>query len=125
LIHSSEDIDLLLSWSSDDCDRLILIEAKAFGSFANKQLTSKLKRLESIFGFQGDNFERVRPTFVLTGFSAPVKLRTEAWPPWALADGMPRFLRMPPPSEPQFMVSRCDESGVPAALGKHWRYVKR
>ncbi len=104
---SQEDVDLLIAWE-DTAPRLILLEAKGFTGWSNKQMTSKAKRLDAILP------EPVRAAvdvhLVLAGPKPTVGLKTDFWPDWMHKEGRIHFLVMPSPG-PRWSVRRGTEAG--------------
>ena len=80
---SQLDIDLLVAFEFCDMYHLILVEAKAYGSWDNKQLRNKAKRLCQIFGDNGDRYgPKVHPYFCITSPNKPENLVLDEWPDW-------------------------------------------
>lgn len=122
LTATGEDVDLLVAWE-DDQPRLVLLEAKGFTRWSNKQLLRKVTRLNSIFT------ESVRAQidvhFVLTGPKASAGIHTDTWPAWLLKEGRYHFVALPDPGE-RYMVQRSTADGTPSkAASTHWRAVRR
>jgi hypothetical protein len=130
-----EDVDLVVAHGRD----VILIEAKAFGSWSNSQLTSKLKRLKALpvcaeTGLLSPRDElaeedRVRLHFVLMSPNEPQKLdagASLAWPEWGKRDGQRLWieLQVEQANEPFVAVSRCMPDGKRSAGGTHWRLLE-
>ena len=91
---NQEDIDLLVAFEDDGKTHVILIEAKAYSKWTNKQLTSKANRLK-IF-----NDADCEPHFVLTSPTEPERLKV-VWPNWMKKEGKmqdrekPHWLQLP------------------------------
>lgn len=117
LTFTQEDIDLLVVFERDGRHHVVMVEAKGYSGWTNKQLRHKARRLASIFGLDGSDYPAVRPTLVLTGPSKSSKINTEGWPQWA-ADY--RFLPMPEPVLERRQVTRCTGDGVSAKAGDYW-----
>lgn len=124
LTASPEDLDLLLCWHYQGGYRMILIEAKAYGSWDNAQLTSKIKRLSAVFGQDGQAFPFITPKFVLTSLRPPQKVSVVGWPAWAVDAEKPVHLQMPSPSRLRYQTERCDEIGRRRRNQGYWRIRK-
>ncbi len=124
-----EDVDLIIAHGRD----VVLVEAKAFGSWSNSQLTSKLKRLKALCGDTGQvtvgslpDAERVRLHFVLMSPNQPRKLSDEVlkeWPQWGMgADGKPLWVRLQvgSPDDQFFKVNRCNIKRESSSNGEYW-----
>lgn len=84
---NQEDVDLVIA-SGDD---LIMIEAKAYGHFANSTLAHKLLRLRLLHDFYERNIlprrlPAIRFHLLLVSRTEPTRL-VQDWPTWALRDG--------------------------------------
>lgn len=124
LSADQEDIDLILCWPDELGHQMVLFEAKAYTGWSNKQVQSKVKRLRSIFGEEGSAFHGVKPTFVLTSFQTPEKVKADGWPPWAVVDGKVLHAALPMPSRDRYQVERCTAVGKKDKMGGHWRIRK-
>ncbi len=125
--NGREDVDFVVSYDNV----LILIEAKAYTSYKNKQMASKLARLKLVYDFYmalPDSREpRVSFHFLLTSPKTPQKLEAE-WPSWACKGGKrPPWMPMQNtiPQEGVLRVTRCDEKGKTTSKGKHWRVTTK
>lgn len=119
---SIEDIDLVIAWQ-DERPRLVLLEAKGFTGWTNKQLLSKVTRLGAIFD------EHVRAVidvhFVLVGPGYSHGIDTTGWPKWLLTEGRYHFLTLPSPGD-RYAVQRCLADGSATKTEwTHWKVVKR
>ena len=119
-----EDIDLLVVFDNADADRpqthLVLIEAKAYLPWTNKQLKSKTGRLREIFGEDGTQAGVVVPHFVLMTGRRSDNIRTCGWPGWTKdAQGNPYWLEYSLPGRRK--VTRCSPGGKPDSGGSHLR----
>lgn len=72
---NQEDIDLLIGVEREGVVHLIMIEAKGDTAWSTKQMKSKIKKLKAIFGDVGDNFDHVKPHYVLLSPREPQKLK--------------------------------------------------
>ncbi len=92
LTATGEDVDLLVAWQ-DQQPRLVLIEAKGFTGWSNKQLLSKALRLGAIFDEQTRRQVDVR--LVLVGPKHSTGIVTDGWPSWMTSEHRYHFLAMP------------------------------
>lgn len=114
---SQEDVDLVIAWSDNETARLVLVEAKAYGAWDNKQADSKLARMSAIRAAAPPGVD-VR--FVLCSPHRPVHLASHGWPDWALSpNGSPAWMKLPAPRL-RVSTERCDDHGHPSAAGDHW-----
>jgi hypothetical protein len=118
LTASQEDIDALIAWTDPGGGgaTVVLIEAKAYTGWTNKQLLSKATRLSAIFGPDGTRWAGVRPRYVLAGPKPSKGIRTEGWARW-LRDYVD--LPLPAPVGPRSKVQRCTAEGTSSAEGDH------
>ena len=119
--ENQQDSDLLVAFEGDREGRrvthLVLIEAKAYLSWDNRQLKCKAKRLGKIFGENGSCYDAVEPHFVLMTAHEPKKVRTGCWPDWTRNGKDPFLLRYDLPG--RLEVTRCSEDGKPSRDGTH------
>jgi len=71
---TQQDVDLLVAFEEGDITHLLLIEKKAETGWRNKQMKSKVERLERIFGAGGKKYPRVKPHFGLISPRPPQQL---------------------------------------------------
>lgn len=119
-----EDIDLLVAFDTADetppATHLVLIEAKAYLPWTNKQLKSKTHRLREIFGEDGTQAGTVNPHFLLMTGRRSDNIQTNAWPGWTKdSDEHPFWLEYDLPCRHKF--TRCDAGGKPDRSGGHLR----
>ncbi len=107
---TQEDIDLLVAFKAGDQFHLILVEAKAYSGWTNKQLSSKATRLRRIFGEYGREWRDVQPHFCAIGHKESKGLDLEPLPKWMLHDGELHWLHLELPRERR-LVRRCDREG--------------
>lgn len=119
---SIEDIDLVVAWE-DERPRLVLLEAKGFTGWTNKQLLSKVTRLGEIFDEQLRGVIDVH--FVLVGPKYSHGVDTSGWPRWLLTERRYHFLTIPSPGD-RFAVQRCLADGTATREGwTHWQVIQR
>jgi hypothetical protein len=121
---SIEDIDLLIAWEDRHRHRhTVLVEAKGFTGWTNKQVQGKIDRLAAIFG--GDLASDFDVHFVMAGPKASKGLKTQDWPVWTGSEERRHFVSIPDPGA-RYAVQRCTEKGEPTSEGpSHWRLIKR
>lgn len=120
---SIEDIDLLVAWEDQDGKHTLLMEAKGFTGWTNKQMSSKAVRLGVIF--EGCLAKTFDVHFVLCGPSPSKGLDISAWPKWMRNNDRVHFQAIKSPGE-RWFVQRCDQSGKPMREGfTHWKLVQR
>lgn len=122
---NQEDVDLLLAYDDGDVSHLVLVEAKGVTGWTNKQMASKMKRLEQIFGPDGQAWTGVVPHLALMSPRRPVGLNEQAWPQWAAPGEKAAWIKLPIPAElsvPEKLnkVTRCDPQGHPDIAGQFW-----
>ena len=83
---TQQDIDLLVAFEANGKCHLILVEAKAYSSWTNRQLSSKACRLRKIFGETGKKWCDVRPYFYVISPERPKQLKTACLPEWMCDD---------------------------------------
>ena len=107
-----EDVDLLVAFKAGETFHLILVEAKAYSGWTNKQLSSKADRLRTIFGEDGKKWCDVQPYFWAMGPKESKGLETELLPKWMLDnDDKLQWLPLQLPKGKRRVVSRCDRDG--------------
>ncbi|MGA2792322.1 MAG: hypothetical protein ABSE69_02135 [Roseiarcus sp.] len=124
---NQEDVDLVVATGCE----LVLIEAKAFGAWSNRQLKHKLARLELLHDFYSKivgtepSKHAVNFHFLLTSPNRPRKLDPKiiaSWPSWACKgrDAPWIELKLEQPKS-VFEVTRCDLKGNKSAVGDFWQ----
>ena len=123
---NQEDIDLVIATCQND---LILIEAKAYGPFTERQVKSKLARLSLLHEFykkldpQGLN--PIRFHFALQGPINPEGLKV-SWPSWLCKPGMVPWIELKLAAPETILeVTRCDQKGKGSAKGESWKVFQR
>ena len=101
------DIDLLIAFKSEEAYHLILVEAKGYTGWLNKQMRVKSAYLATVFGEKGDNHTGVVPHFCLVAPKEPSeRLTTGEWSEWMTREnGRPHWLKMHIPEE-RLVVTR-------------------
>lgn len=122
---NQQDTDLLVAFDACVNGRtltyLLLVEAKAFTGWNNKQMKSKVDRLRTIFG-EGDglNFSDIAlPRLVLMTPNMSKGINHSDWPKWMKPSGKPMWLTYELPS--RVKITRCKEDGKKSAEGKSLR----
>ena len=136
IMGNQEDLDLVVvahDPSGATPHHLILIEAKAYGGFTNKQWESKVARLEQLYAFykglELDSDHRIGFQYVLYSPTKPARLNPKALP-WQAQDGKEPLpiqhieLKLAFPKSSILAVSRCNEAEEPDAKGAFWRCIK-
>ena len=118
---NQEDVDLVFAWGTD----LVMIEAKAYGAFSNKQMESKLQRLDLLHAhYAGLPHAVERPIrfhLLLISPRPPQKLDV-VWPKWGYrGTDIPWIELKLDASAPVLTVTRCNPAGQSTAEGDHWR----
>ncbi len=122
---TQQDIDLLIAFKRGDQYSLVLLEAKAYGSWDNKQMHKKSQRLKEIWGCTGDKYLNVKPFFCLVSPRKPSRLETNNWPTWMKKDGTDPYYWMKLNLEyPRFNVAGCNSSGKPSKERSYFRITK-
>ena len=115
-----EDVDLLVAFNQADTTHVVLLEAKMATRWSNRQLDSKARRLDVIFGSTGQRWPTVKPHMVLLSPHEPKRLNKQRWPFW-MQDY--RWMCLHSPTGLQ-RVSRSDEAGKPSRSGSYWRAIR-
>ncbi|MBM3473446.1 MAG: hypothetical protein FJX75_09275 [Armatimonadetes bacterium] len=125
---NQEDTDLLVAFECSDepgvC-HLVLVEAKCETGWTNKQVQSKLSRLQHIHEeLQLAENSGVRFHWVATSPERSEGLRPK-WPPWldwGSDEGGDHWIRMP--VGPHCRAVRCNERGKPDRQGSFWQLMR-
>lgn len=137
VMGNQEDLDLVVvarTPSPTTLHHLILIEAKAYGYFTNKQWKSKIARLDRLYAFykglEFDSDRRVQFHYVLYSLTKPTRLNPKPLP-WQPQDGKEPpapiqhiELKLAFPTAPILALSRCNEAEEPDARGGFWKCIK-
>ena len=104
---TQQDIDLLIAFRAGKKFHLILVEAKAYSGWTNKQMCSKAARLRKIFGEDGKKWPNVQPYFYAIGPQESDGLKTGSLPEWMLnADRKLKWLHLKLPQKRRIVVRR-------------------
>lgn len=121
--RNQEDVDLILATGSD----LILIEAKAYGTFTNSQLEHKFARLQLVYDFYKKELEgkvagskEVRFHFLVISPAQPTSRLGARGPAWACKDESLPWIRLDLPKGRIFLVTQCDEKKKSIDAGQYW-----
>ncbi|MDA0988348.1 MAG: hypothetical protein O2783_04330, partial [Chloroflexi bacterium] len=120
---NQEDVVLLVAFEDGPLTHLVLLEAKGATDWTNKQMCSKAKRLQKIFGETGTEFPGVNPHFVLISPKPPTKrLETEKWPQWMRGKEGPTWIRLNWRGN-LVKVTRCEAGpdSKPSQSGEYWK----
>jgi len=110
---TQEDVDLLVAFEDESgINHVIMLEAKGFTSFNNRQFEHKMDRLRGIFRDDGQRWQAVKPYFGLVSPRKPSKLQVEKCPSWLKVEGTLPWFEMPLPGN-RLILFRCDEQGRP------------
>ena len=118
-----EDVDFIISFGTN----IILIEAKAYTSNDNAQVTRKLDRLRILYDFYRDLSGRSdRPIdfrFLLASPTRPQKLNVQ-WPAWAVKGECPPLMQLKlNVTREVLQTTRCTDSGAISQFGRKWRIM--
>ncbi|HTR17094.1 MAG TPA: hypothetical protein VMI52_08690, partial [Acetobacteraceae bacterium] len=123
---NQEDVDLVIATERD----LILIEAKAYSTFGNPQIASKIDRLNLLHDFYEElaasgSDRVVRFHLLLLSPKKPQNLE-RLWPNWAPKNKESEipWIKLQTNATPSILnVTRCDENGLSMAAGTHWHVI--
>jgi hypothetical protein len=120
-----EDIDWLIAYRDDNKYHIILIEVKGVTGWTNKQMTSKAKRFEEIFGREGNDWLGIEPHFVMMSpEETPKGLVVGEWPEWMRPEGKIHWLALKVPKGLKSVV-RCNDHGDEDSKGEFWKTAPR
>ncbi len=119
---NQEDVDLIIANGTD----LILIEAKAYGTWSNGPMTSKLARLELLqaelnaLSDKAATDKTIRLHLLLISPRPPQKLK--AWTQWLNKKGQIPWIELELSLGNQSIldVSRCDQAGKEMVSTEYW-----
>ena len=113
-----EDVDLIVAFD----ENVILLEAKATGSWSNSQASSKLGRYERLQNFaQETGAQKLQFFFLLASPKAPINLPDDSR--WGTSSGRSAWMRLSIPIvEYEYLaVTRCHIDGATAKDGGYWK----
>lgn len=113
---NQEDIDLVVAFESDTVTHVALVEAKGFTSWSNKQMESKLRRLDRVVADASPGPD-VALHLVLASFKPAEKLTVD-WGQWANDGTGPPHIVLAKP-ENRLVVEECDAEGNRLRGGGH------
>jgi hypothetical protein len=121
---NQEDIDLLIAAGQD----LIMVEAKAYGTWSNVQMASKIARLNLLYAYYAQiarpEEHPIRFHILLTSPTRPQRLASNP-PSWTgIGLELPWIPLRLDPAISVLEVTRCHDNGLSAADGGHWQVVK-
>jgi len=117
---TQEDVDLLVAFEDkSSMNHVIMLEAKGFTAFSNRQFTHKMDRLKSIFGEKGNRWPKVKPYFGLISSRESGKLKTNICPSWLKVEGRIPWFEMPLPNN-RLILYGCDKLGRPNKERAFW-----
>lgn len=119
---SQEDIDFLIAFEKDEVTHVILLEAKAYTSWSQKQINDKTARLRNIFP-DAILKSGVQPYLVLMSPSEATRLKPNGCPSWMLRNN--NFIWIKLDIDPCKKITRCDEEGHPDQGGQLWKVDAR
>jgi len=117
---NQEDVDFIIAFKKDEIYHLVLIEAKAESGWTNKQLSSKIEKLRSIFGFNSCIWKNVKPYLLITSPRKPKDLKIHALPTYLQRSMDDIWFEL---NIPDYLIkiTRCDETGKPSINGSKWK----
>ena len=124
VLGNQMDIDALIAFELDGKTHLLFMEAKGVGAWNNKQLNTKVSRLNKIFGGPQGEIEQTVPHFALLSPYKSENLKTKNWPDWMLKNGEPLFFKLNMPN-PIWTVERCSEEGKRTRSEGFWHVIER
>lgn len=116
---NQEDLDFLVAYQAKDGCHIVLLEAKAYTGWNNKQMCCKAARLGAIFGDDGNRWQSVVPHFAIISPRKPIHLEHQDWPAWMSAKGPVWIPISLPPG--RYKVTRCEPRGKQNEHGGYWR----
>jgi len=117
---TQEDVDLLVAFEDvSGLSHLIMLEAKGFTAFSNRQFAHKMDRLKSIFGEKGNRWPEVKPYFGLISSRESGKIKTDICPSWLKVEGKIPWFEMSLPNN-RLILYGCDKLGRPNQERAFW-----
>ena len=123
LNSNQEDADLIVAFCRDGVNHLIMIEAKAESGWTNKQFLSKADRLKFIFGIDQNNWQNVKPYFLITSPRKPRDLKIDALPAYLRRSMEDIWFELNVPNNLQ-KITRCNDNGKADIIGTKWKVEK-
>ncbi len=120
---TQQDTDLFIAFKSGESYHLVLVEAKGYDSWNNKQMHEKAERLGGIFGKDGKEYHpEVTPHFCLMSSTPPEKLDPTTWPEWMFKkdESDPYYWLKLNLEHPRLEVTRCDSNGKSLKGGEYF-----
>ena len=113
---TQQDIDLLIAFEAEGHYYLVLLEAKGYSPWDNKQMREKAQRLKKLFGQDGRKHQpEVKPHFYLMSSRTSERLESDSWPAWMKDHWLTLNL-----DYPRLEVTLCDFKGKSLAKGDHF-----
>jgi len=117
---TQEDVDLLVAFEDkSSMNHVIMLEAKGFTAFSNRQFKHKMDRIKSIFGENGDRWPEVKPYFGLISSRESERLETDVFPSWLKVENKIPWFEMPLPGN-RLVLYGCDKQGRPNQERTFW-----
>lgn len=114
------DTDLLVVFRQGDETHVVMVEAKAKGSWDNRQICKKVRRLTAIFRHGSNRWPHVTPHWVLMSPRRERKYQMGYWPTWMKkAVEKPYWIGLCLP-ERLSSLHQADNSGNPTRGGTHF-----
>ena len=113
---TQQDTDLLIAFKAGEIYHLVLLEAKGYSPWDNKQMREKAQRLKKLFGQDGRKHQPdVKPHFCLMSSRTSERLESDCWPAWMKDHWLTLNL-----DYPRLEVTLCDFKGKSLAKGDHF-----
>lgn len=117
---NNEDVDILLALRAKDEIHLVMVEVKVEMPFSRSQLTSKVKRLGTLFGVDGKRYPHIHPYLLLASPYRSRRISTKHWPKWMTSVGGEYLWYEMRKNFHSMKITRCDSSGSPRKNGSAW-----
>lgn len=121
---NQEDADLVIA----DGQNLIIVEAKAYGSWSNDQATSKIQRWENLLQYYKSLQEHLNPISIYFALMSPRPPKHLLPLPkfWSgTQTELPHLKLKVHAALPVYEVARCDPAGKMSKKGERWRLVEK
>jgi len=117
---TQEDVDLLVAFEDkSSMNHVIMLEAKGFTAFSNRQFKHKMERIKSIFDEKGDRWPEVKPYFGVISSREPIKLQADIYPSWLEVESKIPWFEMSLPDN-RLILYGCDKQGKPNQERAFW-----